>query len=170
MRYFPDRKMYYLHNRFGQKQELKAIVKGKSALLYDPVTDTEKPVCYCENGENIEISLEIEAAGSSILFVYDDNREKSAEKTESFATNITEKLKGQWEIASDEDNILTLDYCDVYFDGRCAGKNIPISDVQEMEERRARKADQPAFFAGEHIGEQHAEQYGEEVALMHFDA
>ncbi len=132
VRKFPDMTMYYLHNRHGIAQSVTAEIKGKSALLYDPVRGEETPAVFDRQGENILVSLDIEAKGSAILFVYEDDRVGSAKKDDKNLTDITEKLKGEWEITSDEDNILTLDYCDVYFDNECGGKNIPISDIQEM--------------------------------------
>ena len=36
----------------------------------------------------------------------------------------------EWNVSTD-DNALTLDYCDVYFDGKPEYENLPIGDVQE---------------------------------------
>lgn len=132
VRGFDDRTVYYIHNRHGVKQSAEVTVKGKSAVLFDPVSGEERAVAFKKDGENIIISCDIEARGSVVLFVYDDDRATSLAADKKELSPITEKLRGEWEITSDEDNILTLDYCDVYFEGECAGKNVPISDVQEM--------------------------------------
>lgn len=131
VREFDDRAMYYIHNRHGLGQSVSVTLKGKSASLYDPVSGEEKQVEFVKNGEELNVSLNIEARGSAVLFVYDDDRAKPLTEKKNTLEPITEKLMGEWEITSDDDNILTLDYCDLYFEGECAGKNIPISDVQE---------------------------------------
>lgn len=132
VRSFDDRTMYYIHNRHGVAQSVTAEMVGAAAEIFDPVSGEVTPVVFEKQGEMIKVSFDIEAKGSVLVFVYNDDRVKSAEKADKSLIDITERLKGSWEITSDEDNILTLDYCDIYFDGECAGKNIPISDVQEM--------------------------------------
>ena len=132
VRYFEDSTVYYFHNRHGIKQSIKAEIEGSSALLFDPVSGEEKPVSFVKTEAGIEVSADIEARGSIILFVYDDDRAKPLCEAKKELVPLTEKLKGEWEIVSDEDNVLTLDYCDVYFEGECAGKKVPISNVQEM--------------------------------------
>ncbi|MEE0928420.1 MAG: glycosyl hydrolase [Acutalibacteraceae bacterium] len=146
VRSFPDQKMYYLHNRHDIKQTVTAEIKGGSALIFDPVSGEETSAVFEKCGENIKVSLDIEACGSAILFVYEDDRVKTARVKDKLPFNITRKLKGEWKITSDEDNILTLDYCDLYFDDECAGKNIPISDVQEMALAFGRKVKTEVVF------------------------
>lgn len=146
VRYFPDTTMYYLHNRHDLKQKVKALVKGKSAILYDPINNEEKPICFNECGSDIEISLDIEAKGSAILFVYEDKRAKSIAYSEKKGFSLSDKLKGEWEIVSDEDNILTLDYCDLFLDDEQVGKNIPISDVQEIALARSKRVKTEVVF------------------------
>jgi len=132
VRSFDDCTVYYFHNRHGIRQSIKAAVTGASAAIFDPVSGEEKQARFIKREKGIEVSTEIEAKGSLILFVYDDDRAKPLCGEKKTLLPLTEKLKGEWEIVSDEDNILTLDYCDLYFEDECAGKNIPISDVQEM--------------------------------------
>lgn len=132
VRSFDDCTVYYFHNRHGIKQSVKATVPGVSAAIFDPVSGEEKQARFIKREKGTEVSAEIEARGSLILFVYTDDRAKPLCREEKTLVPLTEKLKGEWEIVSDEDNILTLDYCDLYFEDECAGRNIPISDVQEM--------------------------------------
>lgn len=132
VRGFDDRTMYYLHNRHGLAQQTQITVKGQSAALFDPVTGEERPVAFRKTGESLTVSCRIEARGSAVLFVYDDHRAKPLTEAPKTLSPINEALGGRWQITPHEDNLLTLDYCDVYFDGTCAGKDIPISDVQEM--------------------------------------
>jgi hypothetical protein len=146
VRDFSDRKMYYFHNRHSTAQSLVAEIPGGSALVFDPVKGEESPAVFEKTGDGINVSLDIEACGSVILFVFEDDRAKSAVKTDKDFIDITEKMKGDWEIVSDEDNILTLDYCDLYFDGECAAKNIPISDVQEKALSLGRKVKTEVVF------------------------
>lgn len=146
VRNFPDTTLYYLHNRHGIKQKVELTVKGASALLYDPVSGEEKAVCFEKTGEKIKISAEIEAAGSLIFFVYEDDRAVSATPENKELVSLNEKLAGEWEIVSDEDNVLTLDYCDCYFDGECGGKNLPVSNIQEMALAFGRKVKTEVVF------------------------
>lgn len=132
VRGFEDGTLYYLHNRHDIAQSVAAEMKGASAVLIDPLSGEEVPAVFEKCGEKVKVFLDIEAKASALIFVYGDDRVKSADKTDKKLCDITEKLHGEWEIASDEDNVLTLDYCDCYFDGECAGKNIPISNIQEM--------------------------------------
>ncbi len=146
VRSFDDRTMYYLHNRHETKQTVTVTVKGKSAVLYDPVSGEEKAVEFKTDRENLVISTHIEAKNSAIIFVYDDNRATSLVPVEKELVSINKKLQGDWEIVSDEDNILTLDYCDLYLDSECAGKNIPISDVQEIALAKGKKVKTEVVF------------------------
>ena len=146
VRYFDDCTVYYFHNRHNLKQSIKATVPGASAVIFDPLTGEEKQVEFIKTEKGIEVSRDIEARGSLILFVYEDDRAKPLCADKKTLIPLTEKLKGEWEITSDEDNILTLDYCDLYFEGECAGKNIPISDVQEMALAFGRKVKTEVVF------------------------
>lgn len=132
VRGFGDTTAYYLYNRHNLKQAVTFTAKGKSAVLFDAVSGEILPIEYSEENGTVCVSAELQPKSSVMVFVYDDKRCAPLVKAEHKNIPLTTKLAGDWEIVSDEDNILTLDYCDVYFNGECAGKNVPISDVQEM--------------------------------------
>ena len=146
VRDFEDRTMYYLHNRHTASQTAEVMVRGQSAALFDPVSGEERPVTFTADGDRLTVTCPVEARGSVVLFVYNDDRAKPLTEKKAALTPINEKLAGLWEIASDEDNILTLDYCDVYFDGVCGGMHIPVSDVQEMALSFGRKVKTEVVF------------------------
>lgn len=123
--------MYYLVNPIDTRHNLKITVKGKSASIFDSVSGEEVPVYFEKSGDNLNITSILYERGSIVLFVYDDERKTSADKNNAELLPITNCLNDEWEITSDL-NSLTLDYCDLYFDGEKKAENLPVSDVQEM--------------------------------------
>lgn len=122
--------MYYLVNPNETKHDIAVTVKGKSAAVFDSLTGEETPVCYKQSGDELNIKSTLQEKGSLVLFVYDDNRIASDESAVKKLAPITDMLSGDWELEA-EDNALTLDVCDLYFDGELAAENLPISDAQE---------------------------------------
>ena len=122
--------MHYLVNPNNEKIEFTATVKGKSGCIFNAQTGETEPLCFENKGDEIVFSGFLEKRGSMVVFVYDDDSQQSKAKEEK--NLIPLDLKGQWEIASADDNALTLDYCDLYVNGEEKGKNIPVSDVQEI--------------------------------------
>lgn len=132
VRDFDDgRTMYYLYNNTNEYHLVNAHMKGKSVGVFDSLTGEETPCTFTSNGDTVTVECELQAKGSEILFVYNDDRKASAVKREKALIPLTEQLKGEWEIAESDYNALTLDYCDLYFDGELNAQNLPISDVQE---------------------------------------
>lgn len=132
VRRFDDQKMtmYYLVNSCNSRHNVVATVKGKSACIFNAVTGEEEPVVFDENDGTLNIECTVYERGSVVLFVYDEAVRASAER--NTVSNVPLKgLDGEWEISAADDNALTLDYCDVYFDGELKYKNLPVGDVQE---------------------------------------
>ena len=123
--------MYYIYNPHNKNHSVTAAVKGNSASQFNPLSGNEDAVYFTKNGDMLSISCELYARGSVILFVYDSNRHVSAEKQEKKLISLSDKLKGEWEIVESDQNCLTLDYCDLYFDGKLVAENLPVSDVQD---------------------------------------
>lgn len=132
VRRFDEQKMtmYYLYNPCDVRHEVTASVKGGSACLFNAITGEEKPIVFDKDGDSLKIECTVYERGSVVLFVYDDEVRQSAEKRFCQLKPI-EGAAGEWQIAEMDDNALTLDYCDVYFDGKLTYENIPVSDVQE---------------------------------------
>lgn len=124
--------MYYIVNPNNEKFAVTATVNGKSACIFNPITGEEEPVFFKQNGDKLQIETTLYEHGSVILFVYNNDVKKPLEKTAAALKPIADKLSENWNIVSADLNALTLDYCDLYFEGEEKGKNIPISDVQEM--------------------------------------
>ena len=122
--------MHYLVNPNNEEIDFTATVKGKSGCVFNAVTGETEPLCFENKGEEIIFSNRLEKRGSTVIFVYGDEREKSAEKTNNELKPLD--LKGKWDILETDDNALTLDYCDLYIDGELKNKNLPVSDVQEI--------------------------------------
>ncbi len=146
VRSFPEQKMtmYYLFNPNLIKHEAKATFKGKSASIFDPETGEETPAVFTVDGENISVDCTLHERNSVIIFAYDEAVKQPAEKQIKSLNPL--ELKGEWEIARIDDNALTLDYCDVYFDGELAYENLAISDVQEKAIAFGRKVNTKLLF------------------------
>lgn len=147
-RYFPREKMtmYYLVNSFMTERKAVATVKGRSATVFDYLTGEEVPAVYTVNGDCIDIEITIPERGSVVIFAYDEARKASALKCDKELLPLGDNLKGEWEIADITDNTLTLDYCDVYFDGELKYENLPVSDVQELACAFKRKVNTKVVF------------------------
>lgn len=145
VRRFDEQKMtmYYLYNPNYVRHEVVASVKAKSASLFNTVTGEEEAVVFTQNGDNVDIECTVYERGSVVLFAYDEDVKASAERNTTVLKPLT--FEGEWEIEAD-DNALTLDYCDVYFDGELAYENLPISDVQEKAIAFGRKVNTKVVF------------------------
>ncbi len=147
-RYFPREKMtmYYLVNSFMTERNATVTVKGKSATVFDYLIGEEVPAVYSKNGDNVDIEITIPKRGSVVVFAYDEAEKPSAHKCNKELIPLGDTLKGEWEITNITDNTLTLDYCDVYFDGELKYENLPISDVQELACAFKRKVNTKVVF------------------------
>ena len=132
VRDFSDRKMsmYYFFNNSNEYHRVTAEIKGNSVTVFDTLTGEEVPAVYDKQDDVVKVDCELHPKGSKIFFVYSSDDYGSAKADEKELKPLTEELKGEWEIKT-ENNALTLDYCDVYFDGELYAENLPISDVQE---------------------------------------
>jgi len=146
VRRFEDDKMtmHYLVNPNNEKIHFKATVKGKSGCIFNAATGETAPLCFENKGDEIVITESLEKRGSIVIFVYDEPSEQSAVKEDDSLTPIS--LKGEWEIALADDNALTLDYCDLYVNGKQTHKNLPVSDVQEILCSYRKKVDAEVVF------------------------
>ncbi len=122
--------LYYLVNPNSKARSIEARVFGKSATLYDPVTNEEKPVYYHTEQDNITIKTTLQGRGSVLLFVHDEAVVPAGSESSAPSIPLNDALAGDWKLSA-EDNALTLDTCDLYFEGKLAAKNLPICDVQE---------------------------------------
>lgn len=145
VRRFDEQKMtmYYLVNPCNVTHSFTATVKGGSATIFNAVSGEEESVVFTQNGNSIAIESTIYGNGSVVLFVYDENIKPSAEKQNKILKPL--EFSGDWQIKSD-DNALTLDYCDVYFDGELVYQNLPVSDVQEKALAFGRKVNTKVVF------------------------
>ena len=130
VRHFDDFVMYYFVNTFGEKTDAEIKLYGKSAAMFDYLTGETTPISFTEENGIITTKHTFEKNGSVVYFVRNDNEYKSVEKKVCTLSPINDKLYGDWEIASADDNVLTLDKCDVYFDGELYEKNMYVLDIQ----------------------------------------
>ena len=89
-----------------------------------------------QTGDISEFSGKYAFAPYDSLMLVDDGSEFAAENKKELKKL---DLDGEWEIAECSENILTLDKCDVYFDGVLVGENENAVDVtyMAMEAKRA---------------------------------
>ncbi len=124
--------MYYLVNPTDKNKELTLTVKGKSAELFDAKNGDTKTVYFKKSSESIEITETLFSRGSLIFFVYDENVVSSAPAAKTALSPINNLLADSWQLKAADLNSLTLDYCDLYFEGEKKAESLPVNDVQEM--------------------------------------
>ena len=125
--------MYYLCNFGERKSNVTVNAKGKSAEIFDAISGRTFPAVFEKRGDSLEIVNEIPSNSSVILFVYENREGGSAEyKSRENITCISDKLEGDWQVKNSDDNLLTLDFCDLIVNGETVSENIPVSDVQEI--------------------------------------
>ncbi len=131
-RKFDSFEMYYFVNSHaGRYENTKITVKGRSAAIFDYLTGEIVPCHYETNGENVEITHTFEEMGSLVVFAYDTEAFASITADDTKLVCINDKLFGEWKLSEHDQNLLTLDYCDCYFDGELFAKNIFVNDIQE---------------------------------------
>ena len=131
-RVFDDFEMYYLVNTFSEKTDVTAVFKGKSVAVFNYLAGETEPVHFEENDGVLTVSHTLEKAGSVVFFVRRDSAFEKAEHSQNVLSSINDKLKGRWEIARCDDNVITLDYCDLYFDGELKEKHIHVAEIQQL--------------------------------------
>ena len=135
--------MYYLVNPCNVTHDFTATVKGGSATAFNALSGEEEAVAFLQNGDSLNIKSTIFGNGSVVLFVYDEAIKQPLDDAKKQLKPL--EFSNTWQIKSD-DNALTLDYCDVYFDGVLAYQNLPISDVQEKALSFERKVNTKLVF------------------------
>ncbi|MBR3300552.1 MAG: hypothetical protein IKI68_03605, partial [Clostridia bacterium] len=133
VRRFDDKKMTmcYICNFGDEKSSITVEIAGKSAACFDYLSGKILPACFENIGDKVKITSDIHPNSSAIFFVYDNEEFAPAKQCEDIKTDISDKLKGEWRISGLDDNSLTLDYCDLFVDGKPLLTGIPVSDVQE---------------------------------------
>ena len=145
VRRFDEQKMtmYYLVNPCDIKHDFIATVKGGSATIFNAVTGEEEAVAFTRNDENLNIESTIYGNDSVVLFVYDEAIKQPIDTNKAALKPL--QFSEEWLIEAD-DNAITLDYCDVYFDGELAYENLPVNDVQEKALSFERKVNTKVVF------------------------
>ena len=138
-REFDDFTMYYFVNTFSSDETAEFVVKGKSLERFDYVTGETEKYPFSTEGENIKCKFTLKEKGSIVFFVYNTEKQVPFEKEEKSKISLNDRLKGEWNIKEKEFNALTLDLCDVYFDGEKMFEKYPIIDVQEVANKLKRK-------------------------------
>ena len=124
--------MYYLVNPNEKRLNIAATVKGGSAEIFDAAKGDTLPVYFEKTNEGLKISETLYERGSLVLFVYDEEVKPSKELCKEGLLPINSLLKDAWELKKCDLNSLTLDYCDLYFEGKKYAENLPVNDVQEI--------------------------------------
>ncbi len=131
-RIFDDFEMFYFVNTFADRCEnVTLTIPGKSCATFNYITGEIEPCKFVYTNGCVKVIHTFEKMGSYVLFVRKDDKYKSATHEDTALSPINEKLVGEWEISEADPNVLTLDFCDCYFDGELVEKNMYILDIQE---------------------------------------
>ena len=131
-RVFDDFEMYYLVNTFSDKTDAIIQLHGKSVAKFDYLTGEVTNIPYIEKDGVLTINHIFEKGGSVVYFVRKDSLYSSAAEDVKKQISINDKLYGEWEIVKSDDNVFTLDRCDLYFDGELCRKNVFVSEIQQL--------------------------------------
>ena len=131
-RKFEDFRMLYFVNTYSQEKETVIKVKGKSVAEFNYLSGETQEIEFCEKDGFVTFEHTFCEKGSCVFFVRDDEEFKSKAENNVKRSSINDLLKGGWEIQKSEENIITLDHCDVYFDGELKQKNIYVNDIQQL--------------------------------------
>ena len=122
--------VYYLVNSADRAFDARIHVpRGASAARLEPLTGEEEGLSSAPCGDGLCVDHRFLGMDSLVLLVYDEKREPA--RAREPGGRPLEGLEGTWEIAGCDDNALTLDVCDYYFDGMLQGKNEPVCNIQE---------------------------------------
>ena len=128
-RTFPDRTVYYLQNCSKEKQ---SAVIGKGSYIIDLYSGEKKPFAGTYDFAPCE----------ALLVAEDGTPRASSAKLPQKAL----PLDGTWQVIDSTPNILTLDSCDYYFDGKLEERNGYILNIMH----RALRLERPVHIHMEH--------------------
>ncbi|NLG25536.1 MAG: hypothetical protein GX558_09290, partial [Clostridiales bacterium] len=120
--------LYYFVNSRADRVDATIRLRARSLMILDPDEGRELPAPYRRDGEYAELDHAFGRAQSLLLIAYDDYDAPVAPPAPARAPI---NMPGAWRIAAIDENALTLDFADVYFDGELIERNMPINDVQE---------------------------------------
>ncbi|WP_217594720.1 glycosyl hydrolase [Cohnella sp. GbtcB17] len=125
---------YFLTNSASEPFVERLTVKGVHAERWNPWTGDTEAVSYTVQGDFLLIPLTLEPIGSDLIRVYQDREQppqtsqpkeppgvsSSAQAADagSSAQSVRSKLLGIERIVPEADNVLVLDYCDLYAGGK----------------------------------------------------
>jgi len=112
-RFFENEEVYYFVNLTGERQYAKIGLNGY-------IMDAEKTEFY---GEYV-----FEAYESIFIISESESKKRVSPKSGEKLKSIP--LSGEWKIENCTPNILTLDKCDLYFDGKLIEKDIYVPEIQ----------------------------------------
>ncbi len=119
-------------------------VNSTSEALEMTVTRGSKKIDLA-TGELCDFDNRITLQPYSSIMVYDDGSVKSIDEKEQRILD----LSGEWKIRKATENAITLDTCDVYFDGELKEKNCYILSAQNMACELERKVNVRLVFRQE---------------------
>ena len=139
------RLFYAVHQDPKQDIDLSLDLPGGSACRIDIETGQTEPLVYARESGRLTVPWNAPAAGSLLLFVHDDPDTFPAAAAPSSSTRKLDLADPErvWERERLDPNALTLDTCDVFFDGELIAEQAHISIVQ----KRALDLERPVDIA-----------------------
>ncbi|MCK5802385.1 MAG: hypothetical protein KAI66_06110 [Lentisphaeria bacterium] len=125
-------RMYYFANRNLQSEfGAHVTVPGSSAARFELETGEITPILFTSRDGRVSVHHRFVEAGSLTLFVSDDpDAFAPAPPTPPLVPIEPALVSGGWELELLDPNALTLDVCDVWFDGELLAEKEHVSVVQ----------------------------------------
>ena len=131
-RSFDGAVMYYFVNSYAREIDATISVAGKSAAALDVLTGDIVPVSFIEQNGQVTLSHTFAEKGSLLFFTSDRSDRFASAQTKPVRDPVNRSLHSDWRIVQCDENAVTLDVCDVYFDGELIETQCPVNDIQEM--------------------------------------
>lgn len=131
----PFRMVYLVHSGRDRDLDAEISVPGRSLCRFLMETGETAPVAASLRGDRLTVRHTFPPAGSLVLFVSDEPgawpRPKPSRRRASLRPLTAAEVAGPWDLELLCPNALTLDTCDIAFDGRTIARQEHISVVQQ---------------------------------------
>ncbi|WP_165040151.1 glycosyl hydrolase [Dysgonomonas sp. ZJ709] len=122
--------LFLVNSSLDEAVKGKVSIVGKDAVELNTLTGEMLDYTEIVNGDKVSIDYNIPPAGSLLLYVFDKKQDKfepSPKKANKYEPVVA---KGEVKVKADKDNILAIDFCDLYL-GKDIFKDIHMFDAAD---------------------------------------